>query len=161
MHLPPKNRYRARAAGEYVVLARAVNCVYLAFTGRNLAGCPRPADSSMCIPVGQVMATEIDRRLGNESPRSDLDDENECRCCNTALAVVLGYEHSLLRLVQTLLVELSIDAYKDEPARSRVQECQDAQPPAQLRKEHATDDRQPHVHQVVCVGSAADSHPQR
>ncbi len=51
-----------------------------------------------------------------------LQLENGSRpSCSAELAVVLGYEHSLLRLVQTLLAELGLAAYKQEPEDDTVQ----------------------------------------
>jgi CheY-like chemotaxis protein len=56
------------------------------------------------------------KRVAAGSPACEVGSVREPLPTETSLAVVLGYEQSLLRLVRTLLEELGIEAYKEEPA---------------------------------------------
>jgi CheY-like chemotaxis protein len=65
---------------------------------------------------GAASPVETHQRGGSQSSTREVESVREPRCSDTSVAVVLGYEHSLLRLVRTLLEELGIEAYKEERA---------------------------------------------
>jgi CheY-like chemotaxis protein len=75
------------------------------------------------------MGFQTDTRACLECARVDHDENTQARCSETSVAVVIGFDHGLLKLVRTLLEELGIEAYKEEPTEgvvptvARLQPC--------------------------------------